>query len=316
MEFLAAILFVAALGLLARTFIVRSRERSETETDRMMKRLLDESMDEEPTAPPEDEEKKEKRPPLSARIEDRLHRSEALQRDDGKAFMDHIRERLILSGQEDVTPERWLARAITVWVLGIGLPFLTWLLIGLTPLVVIPIMIFFAVYPIMELKNKVETRQDDIRREVPFFIQQLYMTMSSGMTVLDDAILRVAKTSEEDPYDNILAREFARAQTEYRLGGVDREEALRGISRRTGVASVENLVEAIIQGLRTGADMNYVLAEYARQGRRMWVQDMRAFKAKKEPLVTIGVVITMFGALILFAGALVMKIFSVLGGFG
>ena len=159
-------------------------------------------------------------------------------------------------------------------------------------------------------------RQDNIRREVPFFIQQLYMTMSSGMTVIDDAILRVAKTSEDDPYDNILAREFARAQTEYRLGGLDREQALRGVSRRTGVSSVENLVEAIIQGLRTGADMSYVLGEYASQARRMWVQDMRTFKAKKEPLVTLGVILTMFGALLLFSGALLLRIFQMMSGLG
>lgn len=314
MELIAVILLVIALAILARVYIVNSRKREETETDRMMKRLLDEKMDAEPAPPPKPE--KEKRPPISTRIEEKLMLSKWLHQEDGQSVLDHIRRQLILSGQENVTPERWLAQAITIWILGAGLPIVGWALGLLPALLAVPIVLFFSIYPPMKLRNQVNERQDDIRREVPFFIQQLYMTMSSGMTVLDDAILRVAKTSEEDPYDNILAREFARAQTEYRLGGVDREEALRGVSERTGVVAVENLVEALIQGLRTGADMNYVLGEYARQGRRMWVQDMRTFKAKKEPLVTIGVVVTMFGALILFAGALLLRIFQILTGLG
>ena len=314
MAFIATLLLMIALGIVARTVIYNSRKRSETETDRMMRRLLADKMDDEPDAP--EEVKEARRPPLSALIEKKLQNMKMLQQKDGQAFMGHIKERLVLSGQEDTTPERWLAGAMTIWILGLLIPFLAWLSTGMSAVVIVPVMLFFAAYPILKLKSQVTARQDNIRREVPFFIQQLYMTMSSGMTVIDDAILRVAKTSEDDPYDNILAREFARAQTEYRLGGLDREQALRGVSRRTGVSSVENLVEAIIQGLRTGADMSYVLGEYASQARRMWVQDMRTFKAKKEPLVTLGVILTMFGALLLFSGALLLRIFQMMSGLG
>ena len=47
--------------------------------------------------------------------------------------------------------------------------------------------------------------------------------------------------------------------------------------------------------------MPATLREYSNQAQEMWQQDMRAYKNKKEPMVTVGLVITMFGAFIIYA---------------
>jgi len=74
------------------------------------------------------------------------------------------------------------------------------------------------------------------------------------------------------------------------------------------VASVQNLVDVIVQGMRTGTEMGEVLGEYGKQARETWRQDMRTYMARKEPMVTISVVITMFGGFILFAAPLVLNV--------
>jgi hypothetical protein len=47
----------------------------------------------------------------------------------------------------------------------------------------------------------------------------------------------------------------------------------------------------------------------------MWRQDIRNFKNRKEPLVTIGVVIAMFGAFIIMISPILIGLLETLSGF-
>jgi Flp pilus assembly protein TadB len=312
---LMTLLLMVALYIGARSFLTRGRIEAESEAEERMRQILAaERLGEIPEASRQ-ELASRRRTTITDRVARWIGSSSLFQEDEGRTFLERLDEWLLQAGiRNRYTPEQALAFAMTIWALGVGLPILLKLLVGLPAFVFLPAVVFFALYPPLKLRSLITERQDAIRAEIPFFIGQLYMALSSGMATIDEAIVRVARTAEEDPYESILSREFAQAQVEYRLGGRDMETALRGISARTGVSSVENLVEALVQGLRTGTEMQRVLLEYSDTAREMWRQDMRVYKNRKQPMVTMGLVITMFGAFIIFAVPLMIQVFQTLGG--
>lgn len=309
---LLSLLLIVALFIAARSYLTRGFEQAETEAEKRMRELLsEEQLGEAPERRPEKAAKPSHRERLARWIAERP----VLQQEEGRSFLERLDGWLYQAGlRSRFTPEQALAEAISIWVVGVGGLIALRIGIGLPSAIFLPAVLFFAAYPPLKLRAAIAERQDRIRAEIPFFISQLYMALSSGMATIDDAIRRVARTAEEDPYESILAREFAQAQMEYRVGGKSIEEALRGISDRTGVASVENLVEALIQGLRTGTEMRQVLLEYSDQAREMWRQDMRIYKNRKQPLVTLGLVITMFGGVIIWAVPLLIQMMQTLSG--
>jgi len=306
---------MAGLALLARNLFKRSREASDNEATQRIQEILEKgSLGTVPEAPAEKTEAV-KRSPTIDRLAEKLSASTMFQEREGRDFMAHLEMQLIQAGlRSRYTPEQALSLALIIWTFGVVAPVLLMLFLPLPKLVFILTIGFFAAYPGLKLRALVKTRQDAIAAEVPFFIMQLRMSLSTGMATIDNAILRVARTAEEDPYDSILSREFAQAQIEYSMGGKSMEQALRDIGRRTGVISVISLCEALIQGIRTGAPLADALEEYSVQAREMWRQDMRNYKNRKEPMVTIGLVITLFGAFIIFATPLALGLMHALQG--
>jgi Flp pilus assembly protein TadB len=318
---IATLLLMVGFGLLARHIINNATRRSVSEAE---SRLLDvvardnlSGQFPEVAAPTAKGRRKHQQgSPTVTRLAAWLERTGWFDAGEGKGFIERLNEELIVAGiRYKMTPYQALAVALLIWGMGIVVPTFLKFAIGLPTILYIAAVLCFAIYPWMKLRAFKTERQDTLKLELPIFIQQLRMLLSSRMTSLDDAIARVVRNAEIDPYDSALAREFGQAQTEYRVGGINREEALRAIGKRTRVVSVQNLVEAIIQGLRTGADMAVVLEEYGRQAREMWRQDMRAFTGRKEPLITLGMVITMFGGFILVAAPLLINLTHTLSAF-
>lgn len=312
---IATLLIVLGVLFFGRYFLVRKDQEAETEATRRAHDLLASgSLGSAPTSAPDEEATK--RSGIVDRLADRLASSTLLQdRDDGKNFMERLDLALIQAGlRSRYTPEKALALALTIWAVGVVMPLLFILVAELPKALVLPAVVFFALYPPLKLKQLITSRKEAIEAEVPFFINDLYMAISTGALTIDQAIVRVARTSEEDPHDSILAREFAQAHVEYTMGGKTQVEALRDVGRRTGVVSVQNLCEALVQGIRTGTEMPKILREYSNQAQEMWHQAMRTFKNRKEPLVTLGLVITMFGAFIIFATPMVIGLMKSIGG--
>lgn len=315
---LATFLLILGFSLFAHYLITQALRHSETEAERRVRKLIREELEgTQFELPQEQEEKpKKKRREGAASVNalaSRLERWQLLHQGEGKTFLEWLDEQLIVAGIRDkMTPYQALAAALLVWAAGVIFP--TFLAIaGVLPKVLYAIVvILFALYPPLKLRQLKAARQDQLKMELPVFIQQLRMMLSTGMTTIDDAIARVVRNTKLDPYDSELAREFEQAQIEYRLGGVPREDALLRIGERTQVPSVRSLVDVIITGIRTGAPMENVLAEYGHQAQETWRQDSRAYMARKEPLITIGVVITMFGGFILFAAPLVLNLIQTL----
>ena len=319
---LATLLLMMGVGLLTRHVVRSATRRSESEAETRVRNLISAELQGSRIhggAPPEKRRLFGRRrvrngSPTVDRLAARLERSGWFGSGEGKTFIERLDEELVVAGiRYKLTPYQALAIALLIWGAGVVLPTLMVLTVGLPVFIYVAVVVVFAIYPPLKLRSLRVARQDSLKMELPVFIQQLQMLLSSGMTTLDDAIGRVVRNAALDPYDSALAREFGQAQTEYRLGGVDRETALHAISRRTRVVAVQNLVEAIVQGLRSGNDMAVVLEEYGKQAREMWRQDMRAFTARKEPLITLGIVITMFGGFILMAVPLLINLVRTLG---
>lgn len=310
---------VLGLSILFRRFFLGERKRSLNQAEKRLRGLLRRE-DEEDSKLFEEQAKSsdelQKTSPIVSKLARLIDNSEIIRDDEAQTFLDNLNGMLVRAGLRDrFTPTQALAYAVVIWTLGVLIPLLIAFTVDFPKIPLIAAAVFSAAYPPLKLREAINARQDAIRAEVPFFIQQLYMTLSSGMTTIDEAIMRVGRTAEEDPYDSILATEFGQAQIEYRLGAKTFEQSLRDIGRRTGVISVENLCEAMIQGHRTGTEMDKVLLDYSAQAQELWRQDMRTYKNKKEPLVTIGLVITMLGAFILWATPLMIQLAESLNSF-
>jgi pilus assembly protein TadC len=313
--FIALILFIGLL-LILRFILIKGDERSETEAELKIKDILSKNQLQAPEDSPEKKEEKKESMPIIDRLAWSLKNSASFQNEEGKSFLSRLDISLVRAGlREKYTPEQALSLALIIWSLGFILAISSITIIGLPRLFGVVFLVLFFIYPFNKLKSTIKDRQDQIAAEIPFFIQQLYMAISSGNTNIDGAIKRVALNSEKDGFDSILAKEFNQAQIEYSLGAKTTEEALRDIGYRTGVTSVENLCEALIQGLRTGTPIQETLKEYSAQAQEMWRQDIRNFKNRKEPLVTIGVVIAMFGAFIIMISPILIGLLETLSGF-
>lgn len=304
---LIAMLLMIGLALIISFYFRRGRYRAAAVAEQQIEEILDiESLGPIPEAPPT-----LPGAPIPSRRErginslaSGLSGLKLLRSDEGRSLLEELDRRLVLAGRRDrMSPEQALATVLSIWAVGVIAPIVLAFFVPIPKLLLLIIVGFFLAYPFLRLRQDIRNRQDQIEVEVPFFINEIYMSLSAGATI-DQAIVRAAQTGQEDGLDSILAKEFAQAQVEYSMGGKDQEQALRGVSERTGVASVANLVEALIQGLRTGADLSVTLKDYSDQAQELWAQAMRDYKNRKDPAITIGVVITMGGGFLIYAAPL------------
>ena len=326
--FWSALALVTGLGIIARLVIINATRKEESLAEQRLRRRLAEELGTSDTDLIEPSKglfgrgrrrrpKGEKSPTVTG-LAHRLEGVTFFQEDEGQSFLEKLQQELTLAGLEQRwTPFEALALAIIIWAFGVAGTTALYLLAVIPKLLYIPAVVIALIYPFTKLRSLKRNRQDSIRAENIIFIMQLRMAISSGMTTIDEALARIARQAEIDPYDSILASEFGRAVNRIRVGGVDWDVAVRDVSARTGVLSVENLVEALIQGRRMGSDLTRTLEEYGRSASELWQQDMRALKAKKEPMITVGMIITLFGGFLLIAGPMMLsllKTMSIVGG--
>ncbi len=133
--------------------------------------------------------------------------------------------------------------------------------------------------PIAMLDRLVRLRQDRVKRSVPDALDLLVVCVEAG-TSLDAAILRVAKELRLAHPD--LAHELA-VVNRLTNAGMPRDEALRGLWKRTGVLDIRALVSSLIQSEKWGTSIATVLRVAAETLRRKRKQDAER-RAKMAPL--------------------------------
>ncbi len=122
--------------------------------------------------------------------------------------------------------------------------------------------------PSLMINVKVKQRQSQIQKSLPDTLDLLLVSVEAGLS-FDMALKRVSEQKE-----GVLSDEISRMLEEVRLGKV-REEALRSLVRRTGVADLSTFVSAIIQSERLGTNLAGTLRVQAgsiRQKRRQRVE--------------------------------------------
>ena len=135
------------------------------------------------------------------------------------------------------------------------------------------------IFPVAMLDRLVRLRQDRIKRSVPDALDLLVVCVEAG-TSLDAAILRVAKELRLAHPD--LAHELA-IVNRLTNAGMARDEALRGLWKRTGVLDIRALVSSLIQSEKWGTSIATVLRVAAETLRRKRRQDAEK-RAKMAPL--------------------------------
>jgi tight adherence protein C len=135
------------------------------------------------------------------------------------------------------------------------------------------------IFPVAMLDRLVRLRQTRITKSVPDALDLLVVCVEAG-TSLDAAILRVAKELRLAHPD--LAHELA-VVNRLTNAGMPRDEALRGLWKRTGVLDIRALVSSLIQSEKWGTSIATVLRVAAETLRRKRRQDAER-RAKMAPL--------------------------------
>lgn len=169
-------------------------------------------------------------------------------------------------------------------------------------------LVFGYIMPPFWLKGRIKRRQRAILKLLPEAIDLLVISVEAGMA-FDTAMSRVS-----EKWDNPLAREFARALGEMKVGK-NKADALRGISQRTGVNDVATFMAAIIQADQLGVPISKVLriqSEQMRVRRRQRAEE----QAHKAPiLMMLPLVFLIFPATyIIILGPSVPKVMFAFGG--
>lgn len=305
---LILVLFGAGAGMLLRWWLRRADERplstAELAYQRLMRDTLAvESSDMRQSAP--------ERPGQVERISAALTGRGMFRSGEARDVLNWVERQLTLAGR----PKGWSAQeaivfALIVWVIsaagailaiGVGMP--RWL-VGIFLVVAL-------LYPWLKLRGMVRKRQERAKLEMPSIINDLLMGIGSASGTLDDAIGRTVNDPSATGSERILVREFAQAFAEYRHGNRDREEALRAAADRVGVEVVDNFVDALIEGLRTGTPVKRILQSQSAQVQAIFEQDMKAYIARKQSSFVISLVFIFFGVIVLVMAPLFMRLSGV-----
>jgi tight adherence protein C len=134
--------------------------------------------------------------------------------------------------------------------------------------------------PAFYVGRRVKARQSEIQRALPDALDMLVVCVEAGLG-LNQAMVRVAE--EVDRVSPVLSEQLVMVNLEIRAG-TGREEALRRLADRTGVAEVSSLVSMLIQTDRFGTSVAHTLrvqANSLRTKRRQRAEEAAAKTAIK-----------------------------------
>jgi tight adherence protein C len=171
---------------------------------------------------------------------------------------------------------------------------------------VLPILGYFGV--IMALKNKAKKRQEELRYDLPDFLDTVSVSLRAGVS-LDQTLREVVKY-----FSGPLHEEFSRFNQEISLG-VPREEAYRDLLKRNDNPEFQSLIKSLIQGVKLGVPIATTFKLQAEDMRVIRKELAKEKAAKASPKVTL---ITTFvvapTAIIMIAGLMILNMLFSDGG--
>lgn len=196
-----------------------------------------------------------------------------------KEIKNKMEKKIIYAGNPlNLTFNSFFAMQILLGVLLSAIFLIIFIIVGIESdrLFLILLLVFLLGFfvPWIVLSSQVANRQSEIQKSLPDMLDLLLVSVEAGLG-FDMALKRVA-----DKMPGELSKELNRSLDEMRRGRT-REEALRGIAKRTGVADLSSFISAMIQSEQLGSNIANTLRIQAvsmRHKRRQRAEEM-AMKA-------------------------------------
>ena len=149
--------------------------------------------------------------------------------------------------------------------------------------------------PFMFVKRQVGKRQDELQRALPDALDVMVVCVEAGLG-LNQALVRVGE--EMSRVSSTLAEELTLVSLEIRAG-TPREDALRNLGLRTGVADIRALTSMLIQTDRFGTSIADALRIHADELRTKRRQRAEEAAAKLTVKMLIPIIIFIFPSIFL-----------------
>jgi tight adherence protein C len=229
-----------------------------------------------------------------------------------------VRLRLIQAGYPSAAavPLYLGTRVLLPAALGIG-SLLLLPILGVSAIKVILGVIYFTglgyVLPTMMVGIRIRRRQKEMQRALPDALDMLVVSVEAGLG-LNQALVRVA--DEIYRLSPVLSEQMTLVNLEIRAGTA-REEALRNLADRTGLADIASLTGMLIQTDRFGTSVAQALRIHADTMRTKRRQRAEEAAAKTTIKLIFPLVFCIFPALfVVILGPAVIQIIQALKSFG
>jgi tight adherence protein C len=167
--------------------------------------------------------------------------------------------------------------------------------------------------PSLHLRMRTRRRQKEMQKALPDALDMLVVSVEAGLG-LNQALVRVAE--EIDRLSPVLSEQLGLVNLEIRAG-TPREEALRNLSDRTGLADIASLTQMLIQTERFGTSVAQALRIHADTMRTKRRQRAEEAAAKTTIKLIFPLVFCIFPAMfVVILGPALIQIFHALRGFG
>jgi tight adherence protein C len=169
------------------------------------------------------------------------------------------------------------------------------------------------VLPSVMVGRRVKQRQKEMQKALPDALDMLVVSVEAGLG-LNQAMMRVSE--EIDRISPVLSEQLSLVNLEIRAGTA-RDEALRNLADRTGLADIASLVGMLIQTDRFGTSVAQALRVHADTMRTKRRQRAEEAAAKTTIKMIFPLVFCIFPALfVVILGPAVIEIMHALARFG
>jgi tight adherence protein C len=229
-----------------------------------------------------------------------------------------LRLRLIQAGYPMASAVPMYLGTRVLLPVGLGVGAMTLLpLLGVSAVVVLLGVTYFVamgyVVPSLILSIRSKKRQKEMQRALPDALDMLVVSVEAGLG-LNQAMVRVAE--EVDRLSPVLSEQLSLVNMEIRAGTA-REEALRNLADRTGLADIASLTGMLIQTDRFGTSVATALRIHADTMRTKRRQRAEEAAAKTTIKLIFPLVFCIFPAMfVVILGPALIQIMQALKGFG
>ncbi len=161
-------------------------------------------------------------------------------------------------------------------------------------------------YPKLWLDGVIKTRQEQIKREMPFVVDLLTLCVEAGLD-FGGAMAKVVEKGQEGP----LRSEFETVLKEIKLGAM-RSDALRSMGDRIAIKEISSFVSVLVTAERMGSPIGDVLRAQSDSIRheRFMAAEEKGGKAATKILIPMAIFILPAVFIVIFGPIILRKIYG------